>query len=98
MTNEEFHLLWNQWHTTTDPIERICLLVKEGEETFAIQALVGKTAPKANWQKKITSYLIQNLEVRLSKRHHISVTSPPPTLSLIVQKFHELGIYASSNG
>ena len=95
--NDEIQHLWNLWHETTDPIERICLLVKEGEETCAIQSLVGTTVPRAKLSKKITAHLLQNMQIRL--QHHVFQTQTEihPNLSDIIQKFHDLGIYASAN-
>jgi hypothetical protein len=93
--NTEVHQLWNKWHQTHDPIERLCLLICEGEEEAGIQALVGRLAPKPRLAKKITSYLIQRIYHRL--QNQTQSIEQCTNLSQIVQKFHSLGIYISSN-
>ena len=94
--NTEVHDLWNKWHQTQDPIERLCLLIKEGEEEAAIQGLVGRVAPKAKLAKKITSFLIQRIYARAHNPKNSTLKHAKTSLKWF-KKFHSLGIYISSN-
>ena len=95
--NTEVHELWNKWHQTQDPIERLCLLIKEGEEEAGIQALVGRVAPKAKLAKKIT--------ISFSYSTNLYTCTYPKNSTLKHVKIslkwfkntHSLGIYISSN-
>ncbi|MBM75980.1 MAG: hypothetical protein CMK59_11320 [Proteobacteria bacterium] len=57
--NPELPDLWQNWHRTTEPIERLALLVREGEEPAALRALVGRPAPGPETAAALTDILLE---------------------------------------
>ena len=57
--NPELHEIWQRWHRTTEPIERLALLVRDGEEPAALRALVGRPAPGPETAAALTDFLLE---------------------------------------
>lgn len=67
----EIRPIWNNWHTKTDLIERLCSLVESGEEASAIRGLVGKPFADPIIATSVSDQLLLRWRRRLVQTHNL---------------------------
>jgi len=83
--NSEMRQLWTDWHNKADPIERLCEMIKSGEEAAAIRGLVGRSSPGPLTAASISDHLILRWRRHLVRTHNLDIPLrrdklTPPTL------------------